>query len=278
MNRQIFPDESRFLIEMVKVRYTEDECILALELYLMLPRKDIRRDNPQIIQLSDFLTSKGHPHNANSIKMKLENFKAFDPLYLGKSLSNGSDMDRKIWERFYATGFTDLSKAAEESRMRISHGDSSVFGMENLDEGGRTKLVEMMERSNQDIFRGRVLTVYDSKCCITGIQSNDMIQACHIKPWSASPENSKERLDPRNGLCLNVLHHKAFDDGLFTLDEKYRVELSPALEQIERPEVIKRYYRPYEGQTITIDMKEFLPSEEYLDYHRKNVFRERAES
>ncbi len=96
---------------MAKVRYTEDECILALQLYLMLPRKDIRRDNPQIIQLSDFLTSKGHPHNANSIKMKLENFKAFDPLYLGKSLSNGSDMDKRVWERFYATGFTDLSKA-----------------------------------------------------------------------------------------------------------------------------------------------------------------------
>lgn len=101
---------------MVRVRYTEDECILALELYLTLPKKDIRRDNPKIIQLSDFLTARGHPHNVNSIKMKLENFKAFDPLYLGKSLSNGSDMDKKVWERFYATGFTDLSEAAEESR------------------------------------------------------------------------------------------------------------------------------------------------------------------
>lgn len=263
---------------MVKVRYTDDECVLALELYLMLPRKDIRRDNPKIVQLSDFLTENGRPHNANSIKMKLENFKAFDPLYQGKSLSNGSDMDRRVWERFYATGFTDLSEAAEESRMRISTGQKRGASELFLDEGGKTIMVQRAERANQDIFRGRVLTVYDSRCCITGIQSSDMLQACHIKPWSKCPENSKERLDPRNGLCLNVLHHKAFDDGLFTLDEKYRVELSPALDQIEKPEVIERYYRPYEGKAIEIDLKEYLPSEDYLDYHRKNIFKERAES
>lgn len=263
---------------MVKVRYTDDECVLALELYLMLPRKDIRRDNPKIVQLSDFLTKYGRPHNANSIKMKLENFKAFDLLYQGKSLSNGSEMDRRIWERFYTNGFTDLSKAAEESRMRISSADDSKIFEVDLDEGGKTRMVERAERANQDIFRGRVLTVYDSRCCITGIQSSDMIQACHIKPWSICSENSKERLDPRNGLCLNVLHHKAFDDGLFTLDEKYCVELSPVLNLVEKPDVVERYYRPYEGKPIKIDMKEYLPSEIYLDYHRKYIFKEKAES
>ena len=263
---------------MAKIRYTEDECILALELYLTIPKKEIRVDNPKIISLSDFLASCGHPHGANSVKMKLENFKANDPLYPGIGLTKYTEMDKRIWDEYSSNGFIDIYDAAEEARKRLSSGKKVARDHTCSSEGGITRTSEVKQRANQDMFRGRVLTVYDSTCCITGIQSTDLIQACHIKPWGICAEGSRERLDPRNGLCLNVLHHKAFDKGFFTLDEKYRVELSPVLDKIEKPDVIERYYRPYEGKRITIDVEEYLPSEIYLDYHRKNIFIEKAES
>lgn len=88
-------------------------------------------------------------------------------------------------------------------------------------------------RVNEQIFRSRVFEAYDYRCCITGMECLTVLQACHIKEWSACPENSSERLDPRNGLCMNALHHQAFDDGLFTIDEHCKVELSPHLEDVE---------------------------------------------
>lgn len=259
---------------MAGVKYTEDECILALELYMTLERKDIRKTNQRIIGLSEFLTKHGHPRNVNSVKMKVENFKACDPLYPGKSLTNYSDTDVAVWNRFYDVGFINLAEAADEARRRISRGNDIAldYNLLGLNVSGKTTTVEKRVRVNQEIFRARVLTVYDSKCCITGMQIPEMLQACHIKPWRDSPENSPERIDPRNGLCLNKVHHAAFDEGLFTLDEHYRVELSPMLEEKEQKDVLDRFYYPYEGKTIMVAINSFLPLQKYLDFHRKNIF------
>lgn len=98
-----------------------------------------------------------------------------------------------------------------------------------------------------------------------------VLQACHIKEWSACPENSSERLDPRNGLCMNALYHKAFDDGLFTVDDHCKVELSPHLEDLENNDILGRFYYPYEGKKI-IAANGYDPSQEYLDWHRNEVF------
>src|SRR5260370_40653910 len=55
----------------------------------------------------------------------------------------------------------------------------------------------------------------------TGITFQSVLYACHIVPWSiCSPE---ERLDVRNGLLLNSVHHKLFDDGLVTLTRDLRI-------------------------------------------------------
>ena len=71
-------------------------------------------------------------------------------------------------------------------------------------------------RRGQQFFRQTILNAYGVRCCISGINVPRLLVASHIKPWRDFP---KERLDPRNGLCLSSLHDAAFDAGLITLDK-----------------------------------------------------------
>ena len=73
----------------------------------------------------------------------------------------------------------------------------------------------------QHLFRDALLRVYQYRCAFTGISFQSVLEACHIVPWSkCRPE---ERLDVRNGLLLNSVHHKLFDEGFVTLTNDFRI-------------------------------------------------------
>src|SRR5207248_1803837 len=82
----------------------------------------------------------------------------------------------------------------------------------------RERLVRV--RVNQHFFRATVLAAYDYKCCVTGIAVPELLVASHIVPWATDP---KQRMNPRNGLCLNALHDRAFDRGLMFIAEDMTV-------------------------------------------------------
>lgn len=87
-------------------------------------------------------------------------------------------------------------------------------------------------RTNWTVFRKRVLASFGGRCCKTGTTGDKPLVASHIKPWAVcSGEDAWRRMDSRNGLCLNVLHDRAFDRGMITLDDSCRVELSPDIER-----------------------------------------------
>ncbi|MBQ9417737.1 MAG: HNH endonuclease, partial [Bacteroidales bacterium] len=65
------------------------------------------------------------------------------------------------------------------------------------------------QRINQSFFRTAVLTSYNNRCCITGLSRKELLEASHIVDWSKDIEN---RLNPSNGLCLNILFHRAYDE------------------------------------------------------------------
>lgn len=73
----------------------------------------------------------------------------------------------------------------------------------------------------QILFREALLKAYSRRCAFTGIAASEVLEACHIVPWSqATPA---ERLDVRNGLLLNSLHHKFFDSARITLTSDHRI-------------------------------------------------------
>ncbi len=54
------------------------------------------------------------------------------------------------------------------------------------------------------------------------------LTASHIIPWA---EDAQNRLNPKNGLCLNALHDRAFDRHLMWIEEPVRRPLFQAAPQ-----------------------------------------------
>lgn len=79
-------------------------------------------------------------------------------------------------------------------------------------------------RQGHEIFARRVKAAYGHACAICGISETRFLVAGHIVGWAQDRSN---RLNPANGLCLCVLHDRAFEAGYITLDDELRVLVSP---------------------------------------------------
>ena len=122
-------------------------------------------------------------------------------------------------------------------------------------------------RVNQSFFRKSVLLSYNKQCCITGLVIPGLLVASHIIPWS---KNLKEACNPENGLCLNALHDKAFDKGLITISNDFKIQISEKLLMKESEEVIAKYFIPYHQKQL-IKPNRFVPKQEFFEFHR-NLF------
>ena len=77
-------------------------------------------------------------------------------------------------------------------------------------------------------------------------------------------------MNPRNGLLLTVLHEKAFDKGIFTLNDDLTVRISQNYTGISDSYFLESIER-YDGQVIRLPQK-FRPDRELLAYHRAHIF------
>lgn len=139
--------------------------------------------------------------------------------------------------------------------------DLSISSKEGID-----VLRTVKTRLNQHTFHKLVFKFYGDRCCLTGLDIPDLLNASHIVPW----REHTHRLDPANGLCLNALHDKAFDQGYITLDRDYRVVVSPTIADKDKEE--RKLILDYEGAKIRLP-SHYSPSQEFLEYHRKHIFK-----
>jgi predicted restriction endonuclease len=123
-------------------------------------------------------------------------------------------------------------------------------------------------RLGQRFFRQSVLASYNSCCCITGNPVPELLVASHILPWGKFPD---QRLNPCNGLCLAQTQDAAFDKGLITLDEDYRLVISPYLQEFLPNDALMRNFLDYEGKQIVMPEK-FPPDVGFMQMHREEVF------
>lgn len=120
-------------------------------------------------------------------------------------------------------------------------------------------------RTNQHIFSREVKHNYGNKCAVCKISTKSFLIGSHIIPWS---ERKDCRLDPANGICLCVLHDKAFDKGLLTMDEDYKIIISQSIEQDKE---LNKLLMKLNGKSIALP-KNDPPKIEYLKYHRDHIF------
>ena len=245
-----------------RTNWTRDQLIVAFNLYCRIPFGRIHNRNPEIIALA-----KAIGRTPSAVSWKLANFSSLDPAVVGRNLSgatHGGKLEKEVWEEFHS----DWNRLAFESE-RLWSQVTGVPIEEHLSDvlpEGRTREATVMVRVNQGFFRAAVLAAYDSKCCITGIGVGELLSASHIVPWSVDIKN---RTNPRNGLCLNALHDRAFDRGLISIDRDLRVILSPKLSRNSDAE-LNRLLLSYKGAEIRTP-GHFQPDSEFLEYHRDVV-------
>jgi putative restriction endonuclease len=124
-------------------------------------------------------------------------------------------------------------------------------------------------RRGQQFFRQTILSSYGVRCCISDINVPRLLIASHIKPWRDFPD---ARLDPRNGLCLSVLHDAAFDAGLITLDNDLAVVLSTKLQRFFPSVALDQNFAKFEGHPIRLPDKVAEPNPAFLQFHRTRIF------
>ena len=131
---------------------------------------------------------------------------------------------------------------------------------------GEERRQEVVRRIHQDFFRRTVLSSYNSRCCITGLNNKVLLEASHIVGWSKDEAN---RTNPQNGLCLNVLFHKAYDENLIGISPDYEVFISEEFFGTKLKDVdnsSKKYLRGYNKQKLIMP-KRFIPDRDLLAIH-----------
>ena len=123
-------------------------------------------------------------------------------------------------------------------------------------------------RVNQGFFRSMILSSYNFKCCITGLDNKELLIAGHIKPWSIDEKN---RMNPRNGLTMNALHDRAFESGLITILPDFKIKVSSLIKK-QKVEATNNFFLRYHNKTIDLP-KRFRPDKEFLEYHNDERFK-----
>jgi len=257
------------------VKWTREHSLIALNIYCKLPFGKLHRHNPIIIDIAAKLG-----RTPNSLAMKLCNFASLDPVQRArgiKGLPGSSKYDREIWEQFQS----NLATLGPESE-QLLHNLFTADDDREVDflQRDQVRLVPPMgptevqttirTRRGQQFFRQAILTAYGVRCCITDISVPRLLVASHIKPWRDFPS---ERLNPRNGLCLSRLHDAAFDDGLITMDEQWRVVLSRRLKNYFPHPALEQNFAQYEGRVIRMPEKLAEPDPAFLEHHREKIFK-----
>ena len=245
-------------------KWTKDETVLALALYCKIPFGKIHKGHPQVIELAKLLG-----RTPAAVSMKMGNFGRFDDELAKKGvkgLSHGSALDQQVWDEYHLD-MQALSNSVEQIpyMQELMREDDPAMPLPE----GTTRSTKVKARVNQGFFRSAVLSAYNKKCCITGLDVPPLLIASHIKPWKDSDPKT-ERTNPCNGLSLNTLHHDAFDNGIFTIDTDYRILVSKTAKDRYTSDVFHDFFDKYEGRTIILPER-FLPSKAMIEYHNSQL-------
>ncbi|GAB2904386.1 HNH endonuclease [Uliginosibacterium flavum] len=252
---------------MATERWTNDQLKLAFHLYCQLPFGKLHKGNPDIIRLAQAIE-----RTPSAVAMKLVNFASLDPAITStgrKGLDGASKLDREIWSEFHAD-WEGLAVECEILRRGIDLGPTADEADEFLlpeDFTGETRQVVTEQRIKQSFFRRAVLSGYHGRCCMSGVAESRLLIASHIVPWSKDKQN---RLNPSNGLCLSAIHDRAFDKGLITLSDDFKVIVSDELKRRDEA-FVQTVFLPLEGHCIELPER-FVPDAAFIARHRAEEF------
>ena len=252
----------------MKRLWTKEETIIAFNLYCKIPFAKSSKSHPMVREYAKIIE-----RTPDALNMKIGNIGRLDPSLKQngiKGLSHGAKLEKEVWDDFYS----DPEKLTLEGETLLEKFSKNKV-RENLIYGEKTKeeetehLTIVKQRKGQVFFRKMVLSAYDYRCCISGIRSIDLLEACHIISWSESPNL---RSNPSNGLCLNSLFHQAYDTYLISITPEMEIVISEKLIQESPDGKLREYLRELNKKKILLPNK-FYPSKEFLAIHHEQYLK-----
>lgn len=122
------------------------------------------------------------------------------------------------------------------------------------------------QRLGQGAFRVLVTDSYHKRCALTNEKTLPVLQASHIKPYSAGGEHQVD-----NGLLLRADLHILFDRGYITVTPDLKVEVSSRIK--EEFTNGRDYYKLHGTELINVpDDPSRMPSRDLLSWHNENIY------
>jgi putative restriction endonuclease len=246
--------------------WSREEHILAFNLYSQIPFGTIHERNPKIQALAKLIG-----RSVGAVSRKLANFSRLDPFLQQrgiKGLAHGAKGEEEVWNEF--AKHPELLAFESEQLLANRKGKSveeiAQIETDDLPPAGKEREAIVRVRVNQSFFRRRVLSAYNFRCCITGLSVRSLLVASHIVPWAADSAN---RLNPRNGLCLNALHDRAFDYGLIWIETDFTIRVSTKIHDAENgTSELAVWLSRFEGKRLLLPDK-FQPDPQLLFEHAR---------
>lgn len=260
------------------IRWDEDEITLCLGLYYLYSSGSVSFEDG-VKALGKMLG-----RTRGSVGFKLGNIASCDNP--GRGFPNISKLDLAVFRKYSGnidSLFLDIREIL--SRRGYGNADASIllkgnpysgsydYNQDYLNEttdadySAESRETIVRVREKQWAFRTALLTNYDRTCCISGIAMPQLLVASHIVPWAA---DKSKRLDPSNGLLLNSILDRAFDQGLITFGlEKHDLIVSDRI----RDEKTLDYLSSFRGRILALPKhSNAIPAKENLQYHNDVIF------
>lgn len=159
--------------------------------------------------------------------------------------SNDERMAREFLLFFYNYGLCDLEKNRNNKNEKYIINKETINAFQELleiplkskqlneineelrttgipDQIDRERVLrEVIQRTEQTQFRKNILNAFNSKCLITGVKLNSVLEAAHIKPVANNGID-----DISNGLCLRSDIHTLFDRNHMRILPNGQIQLS----------------------------------------------------
>jgi putative restriction endonuclease len=163
-----------------------------------------------------------------------------------------SDIDDSLFSALF-----DIEKSLSTGRLSAAQVISVRTG---------EQLRSIRVRIGQSDFSEAIKGLYRNKCCFPSCPVTDrrFLIGSHIARWT---DNPSLRGNLGNGLCLCLVHDKAFELGLFTLDKGHRIFVNPKEGPGSSPLVDE--LRAAQGKPM--EMASVVPLIEALEEHWRRV-------
>ena len=183
-------------------------------------------------------------------------------------------LEKFILDFYFPTKARSYNAPFEKSDYEIKIIENKIVNEDK--EEYRKEIKKLLEQKNEEeivirgmIFKREIPKNYNFSCCISGMKISStfnvsMVDACHIVPFSKSFDDTI-----KNGISLCPNLHRAFDRGLISINEDFKVLVSDRFIENESNYALKNF----KNQIIELPKIDHLfPDKNNLKWHKENIF------